>query len=482
MPSLFLISALVIASTVIFVSVLQNWRRGIVLIFVWLYLEDVIRRLTPDQPPEWKLVADVLVLLAYLSFLAGFVLRKHGSFWKPPFLGGLAVFLAAFAIAALNPLSPGIWATVIGVRTYLWYVPLVFLGYFMFDKVQSLESFCRFLVYTTIPLSVFGVLQYVMFDVDFPLIHPLAGAEGEVPYHPFEYIEGLGIPFITSVFGSPGRYARLSLLLFLLGMALWETQEHPWRNKVLLVAIVSAAVGVVISGSRTATYLLLLALGWYVLAGDKTIPGQFGVLMRRYKKCVLIGAFIIAGLWIATLAFPDLEFWIFGSTPEIYERLVVWAPNDIVNALEYAGPFGFGAGAFSQGVQYLSSGKEWLDVHRGLTARSVEGGEVWLMESGVAKLLYEFGLLGIGFYFFMVHVGLALKKQISSYAAPLERSIARATYVFLGVLLIWFSFVHHQVLGDTTTLVPLWFFIGVALRRRVEQRTWSLYDSSVRAK
>lgn len=481
MPTPLLIGTLVIGSTAIFVWCFQNWRRGIILIFIWLYLEDVVRRLTPEQPPEWKLVADTLVLLTYLSFLARFLMRPHSFSWKPPFLGVLGIFVGTFLIGAINPNSPGVLAVLIGFRSYLWYIPLAFLGYFMFESVRALETFCRVVVYSSIFLTFFAILQYFFFDFDFPLIRPL---EGGIPYHSFEFVDGAGIPFITSVFGSAVRYALFSLFLFLLGLALWRAEENHRRGKkVLRVAIVSAAIGIVISGSRTAVYLLPLAFGWYVVASRTRIRKNNGFLMRRFMpRLSFISSVVVGSLLVVMSVAPELRAWIVFSIPHIFERLFVWAPSDIAAAAKYAGPFGFGAGAFSQGMQYLPFGEEWMDYHRSFTVREVAGGESWFMESGVAKLLYEFGVLGIGFYVLMVQVLLACKKQASSHVIPLEQGLATATYVFLGLLLIWFSFVHHQVLGDTTTLIPLWFFIGVTFRRRGEQMAAPTIPSLVRAR
>ena len=49
--------------------ILSRWRLGVILIFVWLLLEDVVRRLIPGQPVEVALAKDVLIALTYFSFL-----------------------------------------------------------------------------------------------------------------------------------------------------------------------------------------------------------------------------------------------------------------------------------------------------------------------------------------------------------------------------------------------------------------------------
>ena len=57
-----------ISFVIIAVSIFRRWQFGVYLIFAWLLLEDVIRRLIPGQPVEVMLVKDVLIALTYFSF------------------------------------------------------------------------------------------------------------------------------------------------------------------------------------------------------------------------------------------------------------------------------------------------------------------------------------------------------------------------------------------------------------------------------
>ena len=61
-----------ISLAIIAVPILRQWRFGVFLIFAWLLLEDVVRRLIPGQPVEVALAKDVLIALTYFSFLLYF--------------------------------------------------------------------------------------------------------------------------------------------------------------------------------------------------------------------------------------------------------------------------------------------------------------------------------------------------------------------------------------------------------------------------
>ncbi len=447
---------LTVAGLIVFL-VLSRWRTGIIIVFIWLYFEDVVRRLLPGQPPEVKLITDGLVLILYLSFLAATTVQRAGvsSSWRPPFLTGLIVFLCVSVIGALNPHSPGTLFSLLGFRSYFWYLPFVFLGYSMFTEDRALEKFCRALVSTSIPLTLLAIVQFLFFESESPLIKPL---EGGIPYHSFSLVEGPGVPSISSVFGSGARYSRFSLLLFLLGLALWAGRPPEERKPMLLLATASAAVGVLISGSRTAMYLLPVAFGWFALA--VSIGGGRRFVKRYLRQLPVIGiagvvAFLAVFRWL-----PDIKVWFVYSLPEIHARLGLWTPGDIASAIARGGLFGNGLGSMSQGLQYVAGGAEWTEHQRMLG-----GGES--LESGVGKLIFELGLAGVvAFYAFIARVFLTCRGEIASHGEGFRRAIVVSSWIYLGCLVFWFSLVHHQVFGDATTLIPLWFFIGVAFGLR----------------
>jgi len=460
-----LFAGLLIAGSFVAIRILLRWRTGIVILFIWLYLEDVVRRLIPGQPPEVKLVTDGLVFFIYLSLLLAFAVTRAPYVWRPPFVVGLSLLGAMVLVGSLNPHSPGLVFSIFGFRSYLWYVPLAFAGYWMFRDGQDVIRFCRLLAFTSIPLGCLALVQSVFFDIDHPLIRPL---EGGVLWHSFSLVEGAGIPFITSVFGSAGRYARVSLLLFLLGLALWHGDRGRTRRGriVILGALIAAALGVVVSGSRAAIYLLPVGFVWWNMAVRGSMVGWLRSCLRG--RLVEAGAALLVALGTVLTIFPDLRVWITYSIPHIYERLFIWMPDDVLSAWRRVPPLGFGTGTFSQGIQYLPGGEEWMELHREATWRSVgDLGQTGFMEAGISKLLYEFGPAGVViFAVFMVQVILTCRRQVRVQSEPLLRGIAAAVYVFLGLVTVWFLFVHHQVFGDATTLVPLWFFIGVACRLR----------------
>ncbi|MEK7574051.1 MAG: hypothetical protein AAB514_00795, partial [Patescibacteria group bacterium] len=111
---------------------------------------------------------------------------------------------------------------------------------------------------------------------------------------------------------------------------------------------------------------------------------------------------------------------------------------------------GWGTGSLSQGLTYLPGGVEWLG--RGLV-RS---------ETGFGKVVFEMGIFGmIIFYLFWKYLFYLMTREIKFLKNYNLRNLGLGIFIFSFLILFWFTFVHSQVLGDATTLVILWFSLGV---------------------
>jgi len=100
--------ALGLALCVALPFILRDWRRGIYFIFIWLLLEDIVRRLLPGQPVGIQVVKEVLILWTYTAFFVTW--RKEAKlFWVPPFSTSLLAFAAFVLVDALNPQTQGLF-------------------------------------------------------------------------------------------------------------------------------------------------------------------------------------------------------------------------------------------------------------------------------------------------------------------------------------------------------------------------------------
>ena len=436
------------------IATLHRWRIGIITIFIWLYLEDIIRRFLPGQPIQVMLIKDVLLFLTYFAFLATLIIAKNKrSFvaWKPPFKTSLLVFGGLCIAQSFNPNLPNLLFAAIGLRSYLWYMALLFLGYYMFLNQKGLIKFCRILVYTSIPLLFIAIAQYMFFDFMSPLIRPFVGAHS---FHTFALHPN--IKFVPSVFGASSRYASFAFLLFFLGMGLKFYPNNSAKQKFFInISILSAAVGVFISGVKTPMYLLTVGTLVYMFVYKKA--SLLNVWSQRKAILMPIALLSIILFLIVHFAFKDISLYLRHSQDDLLRRRPATLVTDISFAVKYAGLWGLGTGSRSQGLQYIPEGEEWA-------SRGGPEQKKWGVEGGFAKIWYELGPIGaVILIIFFSQMFLSWLKEVRKLKRTTLYSMGLSIYVYLILMPIWFV-KGHQIFGDATILVCFWFFMGVLLR------------------
>ena len=123
-------------------------------------------------------------------------------------------------------------------------------------------------------------------------------------------------------------------------------------------------------------------------------------------------------------------------------------PSDITKSIDLVGLYGTGLGVGSQGNHYM--------------AGLLGGNPMIGIESGIGKVWYEIGLPGfLAFMIVMVAVLSSMIHRLVKYQLISHKAIVSSIIVFYVSIIFEFLLLHMQVLGDGTTLIPLWLFIGV---------------------
>jgi len=452
-------AALGLAVCVAGVFILQSWRRGVYFIFAWLLVEDVVRRLIPGQPVEIQAVKEALIFATYVAFFVTW--RNQGrSFWSPPFGLSLFAFSAIVLLDAFNPGLQSLFIPAAGIRSYLWYVPLLWVGYHAFSGKTQLMRFSRRLLWTAPPLAALGVIQYVLWD-RLPLwLQPLEGAHA-THSAAWEY-QGELIAFESklpsSVFGSAHRFAMFSLFLFLLGLGVrgWRVPDSKRRRRLSRGLMIAASlVCIVVAGTRMGIALALVGL---LLVGlEPVLASQKNFLRKRARvRQLLLGLTVGAVLWGTLQVFSDTgQFFIHSTEGDLEGHWEQFAQGQLPNVLKKAAWVGFGTGALSQGLAYIPGGAGSFE----LASRESEGVGI---EYGLAKVTWELGVLGLAVFILLwVRVFWSLWNHFRVIRDPDVRGLAGALGIF--ALLVFVAFLKgHYYLGDGTTLVVFWFGLGMA--------------------
>ena len=438
-------------------AILLRWRVPVIFVFLWFFLSDSVRKLIPGQPPEILLVGDALLLITYLSFFAYYLIEKKERLWIPPFLGSLLAFATVAIIQIFNPSLPSFQTAAIGLRSYLWFVPLVFLGYEFFWSKEQFLKFCRVLVYMAIPLFFFAVLQGVLGDTAPSFFRPF---ETTHQAHAFGIgFRGGPVDKISSIFGTDQRYGAVSLFLFLTGLGLLAASRTPKeRSRSWVYAgTLSAFLGIIISGSGSAFvmavfgFLLFVAIARRIAGKEKAII-LWGFL--KTKWVIFLFVLLLATLLGVYVFFSNVGL----SQIFMFVRVFNHLPDVFIKDMQFVIPnapiLGFGTGISAQGLQEIGQSKE------GLAELAHQGGE-----TGVKRLLFELGIVGfVVFYVFWGRIFFHIRRLLRTVTDSQLKFVGVAIALFAFLVLLRFTFVHHQALGDYAVLTPLWFFLGTLFK------------------
>jgi hypothetical protein len=234
--------------------VILNWRRGLWVLMLWLIIADIVRRLLPGQPAQLMLVADLVVAGIYLGYLLERVIFTPGpaARWPNYFWGSLVLFATVSVLGMFNPALPNVWFGFVGLHSYAWFLPLIFVGTRFSNDSQSSLNLMLLISALCIPLLFLGLYQYFNFGT---LPVALQSVRGGLDYHSFG---NDAIPLISSAFGNAEKYARYCTLGLFVSVAMLGDLQLSVRRRVLaFISACSALGGVFISDRRTPLYLSL---------------------------------------------------------------------------------------------------------------------------------------------------------------------------------------------------------------------------------
>ena len=138
-------------------AILRDWRSGLFIFLCWLVLEDMLRKYMGNGLIIF-FAKDIILGITYASML---VARRKNQLmtFKPPFIFWLAIFFWLGVVQVFNPHSPHIFFGLLGMKTYFYYVPLMFAGYALLRTEEDLRKVLMLNMWIAIVVAGLGVLQ-----------------------------------------------------------------------------------------------------------------------------------------------------------------------------------------------------------------------------------------------------------------------------------------------------------------------------------
>jgi hypothetical protein len=230
------------------------WHKLIWAVIFLVVCEGAVRKwIAPGVQAEIYLVKDAILVLAYI----GFISSREPAKIDPKVMAGLKTLLlisvAYFALELLNPNSPSILLSFIGLKNYLLYAPLAFVVPYMFSSSEDIEHKLRKYSILMIPFAGLGLVQFTF--------GPDHWINGYVSHDPESAaaIAMFGVgdakARTTGTFSYPGGYTTFLTVTLYLGLALvasknWRISGNlgPWTLTIISIAAMFT------TGSRAPIY------------------------------------------------------------------------------------------------------------------------------------------------------------------------------------------------------------------------------------
>ncbi len=324
------------------------WRRGVLLLLGYVTIEGVVSALLyPSTLP--LLFKDALVLAIYAG--AAFALRHR---WRDRVIFPRSVVLPMAALVAVsvlemaNPHVGSVLVGLVGLRVTLLYMPLFFVGMALATATpQALARVVRFLVFLSVPASIFGIVEYAIgsdqvraFGAGFARSLYIVGPESttDLIYRP------------AGSFASTGEFGAFLFFVALLCLAAISARGSGLLRWATVAVLVVTAVAVVLQSQRQNWVLIPIAFIAFV-----ALSGRVRSVARNAPLLIVILAVaVVVGGGVLRNRVPHLL-----SGVSVYtERIDNQELNPLLNTLgSRTALLGRGTGTALGQARYVNGGK-----------------------------------------------------------------------------------------------------------------------------
>lgn len=397
--------------------------------FVYTAVEGFIVNLTYPNVVAY-LVKDVAIMLAYVVLLTEHrpsigSLRKLG----PPILA----FSLVMVFFMLMPTTVSTVSALVALKQRLFYIPLMYLGYFYTRTESDAFGLARLFAWTTIPIALFGIY---LFFAGPNALRDLGGNYSAIVY---STVGAAGLAFwrVPGTFTSPGQYSLYLLIHVTMLTGILFVPGLQRRFKLVVAsALVLALVALLASGSRMPLVVYVLCVGLGLL------------YMGRLTRLGIAALSIYAVLAIAFTYFGGGVQDRVGSvlSQENYERFRNTAFGQVFYDEMMTEPMGYGLGSATIAGRHFTEFAKLVFVESYFGVVAVETGILGLM--AIVWLMARAALLIVGSRFVV------------------KRALWSPLWFFLALLIL-----EMIALMPSSTMIDsapgnlyFWFLLGMVVR------------------
>ena len=441
------------------IAILNNWRRGFYLFFVWMTFEDLARKYAGNSLFLF-FGKDILLGLIYLSFFAAWRQRREKIF-RPPFLLFLSLFFWLAVVQIFNQNSPSVLYGLLGIKMYFYYAPLMFIGYSLVRNDEELRKFLVLNAVLAIVVSAVGIMQSVVGN---SFLNPINLAPDLQKLGDLQKVTASGQIFNLpdSVFVSSSRYSGYLAIAFpiTMGAAGFFLLYKKKNRELIFVALGMLGVASLMSGSRGTLVSALLTAVLLSIAFIWGAPWRARRANQMIKAIRRSALAIVAAVALMAFMFPQqagtrLEFYTDTLLPNSSDyqlgfRAWDYPVNNLLMAFDepnWVG--GNGIGTTALGTQYVQK----------LVGQSALPSPV---EEGFGTMIVEMGILA-------PFLWVLWSASLLYFAWRVTRSLRQTRYFPIAIAITWYCFVllflwtwgSLDAFENYTCNIFLWLLVGV---------------------
>ena len=370
LPAVFVLLAVLVT--------LENWRRGILLAVLIGFAQDPLRKITPDEP-----VFFVVLALAMAVFAGTVAWTRLGGFRINRMLQGDRVLRDAVSVMFMIVVMQSIHAFArfgspvlvgIGMMSYLAPLGALWLAYQYARRAEDVSRLLR--VYIACALVVAGTIFLSYQGVESPLFKEI-GPGVQI----YERTLGLYIDAHVGVMRASevAAWHLGAATCFVLILAI--SSRRPTTIQIAVVVAVLLVIAGLLTGRRKMLAMIagFGALYMLLIWNSRHRSTRNTIMTALLAPVLVLGGLLLIGVDPLETG-PLASYWQRGGTvwDDAYDRFMNLGVRSLQWAWYRAGFFGLGVGAGSQGAQHFGGG--------------AVGGAA---EAGLGKVMSELGIPGL---------------------------------------------------------------------------------------
>jgi hypothetical protein len=426
---------------------LRSWRLSIVLLVAYFPVSGIAwLALYPNTEPAALAKDFLFVIPAYAGFCGTYLVGHRPFMFRGLPLVPILLLAALVAVEVFNPNVESILVGLVGLKVWLFYIPMAFLGYHLLRSRRDLDRLLNLMCLTAIIPAVVGIGEAVLaYTGHVDVVYRLYGDAAATATQEFASVEvgGAVLHRLPSTFSFVAQYYIFMTVMVAVGYAWWRNAPPGSRSRLFRLGVwLLFLLAVLSSGARGAlSFIPLLLVALLVIEG-RVGARAFGVL-----AAFGVGLLVVLGLVGANPAR------VVGSLAE--NATIQWDTVILAGAEESSDQFftGLGTGANTNAARYVADDRS--DLFRDV-------GGAW-QESYWAKAVLELGIAGL---ILSAVILLALFGRGLRVQSRLRDPGLRAVSAAILALMVW-NFAYN-VKGQYIDLDPLnvyfWLFAGILFR------------------